>query len=174
LDTVPIPRDIPFLCLTDVGRARAIRRSTIGMPDPRSLVCAGSCTSSRALGGAIALGYCTVQPSTPPLRLRCAAISTSPRKRADPYGEQHETIWAHKAPGTPRVCLGKGIRRCPMGGLVLVAPVSSDVLIWAADGSFYIHILGAWPASSSEKMFLAYTESLGAQNTQHPPPDGLF
>jgi hypothetical protein len=65
-----------------------------------------------------------------------------------------------------------------MGGLVLVAPVSSDVLIWTADGSFYIHILGAWPASSSEKMFrcfLAYTEPLGTQqNTLHPPPDGLF
>ena len=99
----------------------------------------------------IGLLYCSPLHPPPPLRLRRAAISTGPRKRADPYGEQHETIWAHQAPGTPRACLGKGIRRCPMGGLVLVAPMSSDVLIWAADGSFYIHILDAWPASSSEK-----------------------
>jgi hypothetical protein len=119
-------------------------------------LCAGSCcscTSSRALSGAIAMRCCS---PLIPLRLRCAATSTGPRKRADPYGEQHETIWAHKAPGTPGVCLGKGIRRCPMGGLVLVAPVSSDVLVWTADGSFYIHIHGAWPASSSEKVLAVF------------------
>ena len=128
---------------------------------------------SRALGGAIALRCCS---PFQPLRLRCAVISTSPRKRADPYGEQYETIWAHKALGTPGVCLGKGIRRGPMRGLVLVALVSSDVLIWTADGSFYIHILGAWQASSSEKcslLFFLY-RTLGAQNTLHPPSDGTF
>jgi len=51
-----------------------------------------------------------------------------------PYGEWHETIWAHKAPGTP----GERSPTVSDAGLVLVAPVSSDVFVWTADNSFKI------------------------------------
>jgi hypothetical protein len=115
----------------------------------------------------VARSHCTaVHPH--PLRLPMCGDFNKTAETSWSLRRQHETIWAHKAPGTPGVCLGIGIRRCPMGGLVLVAPVSSDVLIWTADGSFYIHILGAWPASSSEKcsLFFSSTEPLEIHRTR--------
>ena len=60
---------------------------------------------------------------------------------SDPYGEWHETIWAHKAPGTLGEMSPEGNPTVSDECLVLVAPVSSDVLIWTADDAFYIHIL---------------------------------
>ena len=92
-----------------------------------------------------------------------------------PYGEWHETIWAHKAPGTPGV---KGIRRYPMEASCSWRPCQVTFSSGPPTtlSRFYILIFGAWAASSSEKcpLFLYRTFKGSYLTTLHPPSDGFL
>ena len=96
-----------------------------------------------------------------------------------PYGERHETIWAHKAPGTPGEMCRERNPTVSDECLVLVAPVSSDVLFWTADNSFYIHVLylaHGQPRVQGKKYSNVPIPKpwRASQATLHPPSDGFL
>jgi hypothetical protein len=180
LDKVPIPRNIPFQCLTDVDRAKAKRRSTIGMPDPRSLVqfvLGHAPVPERWVARSHWATVLFTPPPPPPL------FDSDVRRFQQARGNELTlTENSMKQSGRTR---RRALR-------VHVSGKESDGVRWVASCSWrlcqvtsssgpptalftYTYSTHGQPRVQKKNVrcFLAYTESLGTQNTLHPPPDGL-
>ena len=120
---------------------------TIALLDPRSSVWGSrlrvvyTSPSQKAPGGVIAPPHCTTPLGVP--LTRTSRFQQAPRKQkkqmGDPLTKDGMKHQGTKGAGTLLDVDGEDIRQCPMGCLVLVAPVSSDVFVWTADSLLHTH-----------------------------------